>query len=43
MGNNNILNDFHRFKVKNEVFPAILPQIGSQVNGLLLKDIQEKV
>ncbi len=36
-----ILSSFHRFKVKNEVFPAILPQIESQVHGLLLTDIQD--
>mmetsp|Transcript_17861 Transcript_17861/g.17936 ORF Transcript_17861/g.17936 Transcript_17861/m.17936 type:complete len:140 (+) Transcript_17861:276-695(+) len=35
------LTDYHRYKVKNEVFPAILPKPGSNIDGMIMTDVQE--
>eukprot|EP01041_Mallomonas_annulata_P012920 gene12920-27253_t len=35
------LPNYHRYKVVNEVYPAILPLPGAGVNGLLLKEVSD--
>lgn len=34
-----VLLDYHRYKVKGEIYPAILPYPGDQVEGLVWQDL----
>jgi gamma-glutamylcyclotransferase (GGCT)/AIG2-like uncharacterized protein YtfP len=36
-----VLRDFHRYCIKNESYPAVVPQPGSRVEGLVYFDVSQ--
>jgi hypothetical protein len=36
-----VLSDYHRYKVRGEIYPAIVSSFGDQVEGLVWQDLTE--